>query len=182
MNNTFYIARNAETTVDMDTPVSKWLLSTEGRQQTEKLAGLKVDAIASSDEIKAVQTAEPLSRKLDLHIDKYPALRELNRDRSPPMDNKTWNFGVKYAMKNPDKSKFEWEKASSALARFSEKIQELDLAYNKRRILVVSHGIVVSMYFAQLLGKLHAAFERMQNTPHCAYGVVRDGKVVKDII
>ncbi len=186
MNNTFYLVRHGETVVDKDEPVSKWKLSTRGLLQAEMLAKdrelSKADIIISSSEAKAYETAFPLARKLDKEIDRYSAFDELKRDRGGFLKKETFDFAVKYAVKNPDRSKFSWEKAGSALERFTAKIQELDLAYNSRNIVIVSHGIVLNMYFAALLGRLHEAYERLQRTRFCDYGIVKDSKVVKDIV
>jgi len=186
MNNTFYIIRHAETEVNNDLPVSKWTLNIKGVIQSEKLASdktfKKVNVLIASDEKKAIQTAKPIAKRLGLTIDKVKAFRELNRDKSGFLEPKTWNFCVKYAMKNPDKSKSDWELASNALQRFSDKIDELDLAYNKRKIIIVTHGIVANLYFAQLKGKLHQAYERMMKTDFCDYGIIKNGQIVQDIL
>lgn len=185
MNNTFYILRHAETEIDKEKPVSRWNLNLKGQLQAEQLCKdkllKKADIIVASEEPKAYETAMPLARLLDKQVDRYKALNELNRDKSGYLPAKTFNFGVKYAMKNPDKHKFDWERASHAVERFSDKLTELDMAYNKKKIVVVSHGIVINLYIAQLLGKLHLAFERLQKNGFCSYAIVRDGMVEKDI-
>lgn len=66
MDNTLYILRHAATKLDSSKPVSKWVLSEEGKQQAEKLAksGVfnDVDIIISSAEEKAHQTAKPIAK------------------------------------------------------------------------------------------------------------------------
>ncbi len=186
MNNTFYLVRHAETEIERDVAASKWKLSMRGKLQAEMLAKdsllSKADVIITSSEAKAYETAFPLAKKLGKEIDRFSALDELNRDRSGFLEKEAFDFAVKYAIKNPDKSKFDWEKASAALGRFRAKLDELDLAYNNRKIMVVSHGIVLNMYFAGLLGKLHIAYERTMRTRFCDYGIVKDGKVIRDIV
>jgi len=185
MNNTIYFLRHAETEVDEELPVSQWQLSTRGKLQADMLlkekAFKKVNIIVTSDEDKAYDTAYPIARKLGKTIDRFKQLNELNRDKSGYMQKEKWNFAVKYGMKNPDKSKAGWEKGSAALRRFTDKIEELDLAYNKRKILVVSHGIVLHMYFANKLGKMQFAFERMMKSKFCDWGTVKNGEVIKEL-
>ncbi|MBU0530347.1 MAG: histidine phosphatase family protein, partial [Nanoarchaeota archaeon] len=61
MNNKIFFLRHAETKVDSDTPISKWVLTEEGAKQAEELAKSdvfdEIDIIISSDEDKAFLTA-----------------------------------------------------------------------------------------------------------------------------
>ena len=47
----------------------------------------------------------------------------------------------------------------NALERFSKKIEEIDNMYDDKKILIASHGCVINLYFAKLVGKLKHVFE-----------------------
>jgi broad specificity phosphatase PhoE len=185
MDNTFIFIRHAHTQIDSKVPVSKWNLSTKGKFQSEMITKkpqfLKADVLISSDEKKAIDTLKPLARKLKKGTSSYRELNELFRDRGGFLSKESFSFVRKYAFKNPDKSKNHWELASNALSRFSEKIEEIDMAYENRTIIVVAHGIVLNLYFANLQGIMHEAYERSQKNTFCSYGFVKNKKVVRDL-
>jgi pantothenate synthetase len=62
------------------------------------------------------------------------------------------------------------------------KIAELELAYKKKNILIISHNIVVSLYLAPLAFKSGQEYERYKRTGYCSYAIIRNGGLVKDII
>ena len=185
MNNTFIFVRHAHTEINDKIPVSKWNLSTKGKFQSEMLAKksqfLKADVLISSDEKKAIDTLKPIAKKLTKGITSYRELNELMRDRGGFLSKESLSFVRKYAFKNPDKSKNHWEKASNALSRFSEKIDEIDMAYENRTIIVVAHGIVLNLYFANLQGIMHEAYEKWQRNSFCSFGMIKNKKVVRDL-
>ena len=88
---------------------------------------------------------------------------------------------MKLCMTNRKKSFNNWETANKALERFSNKIKEIDYENNDKKILIVSHGTVINLYFAKYLGKLEKVFERFQTNTFCDYGIVQNKKVIKDI-
>lgn len=79
--------RHAETLVDPKSPASKWCLTTSGLSESYELAASgilgEVDAIVSSDEMKAIETAEPFARMFGLEINRNHNFRELNRNAGP---------------------------------------------------------------------------------------------------
>ena len=63
----------------------------------------------------------------------------------------------------------------------SKKIEEIDHDYNDKKILIVSHGTVINLYFAKILGKLENIFNRTQTNTFCDYGIIQNKVVIKDI-
>ena len=48
--------------------------------------------------------------------------------------------------------------------------------------MIVAHGTVMTLYFAYLLGKLDDIFSRWKDLGFGSWGMVQNGKVVKDIV
>ncbi|HIH38939.1 histidine phosphatase family protein [Candidatus Woesearchaeota archaeon] len=186
MNNTYYFLRHAATAVDKTKPVSQWVLSEEGKKQAERIAEHNVfqrmDIIICSEEEKAYQTSLFLSKKIEKPVIKFPGLKELNRDASGFLEKDAFEDTVRECMTRLYTSVRGWEKGIDALERFSSAIGELEDTYDRKSIVVVSHGLVINLYLAHLLGMLPEAHERMQQNTFCDFGIVCDGDVLKDII
>ena len=88
---------------------------------------------------------------------------------------------MKLCLTNKDQSFNKWETANDALNRFSKKVEKLDYEYNDKKILIVSHGTVINLYFAKILGKLENVFNRAQTNTFCDYGIIQHRKVIKEI-
>ncbi len=185
MNNTFYFLRHGETKKDRNVPISRWILSDKGEQQAEELAQGDifddVDLIFSSTEEKAYQTAQPIAEKLGKKIIQLKEITELNRDKAGFMDPDEYEESVKYCLEHLDKSVHNWETANAALDRFSNKIEEIDKAYENQKILIVGHGFTINLYFAKLLNLLKDVYERYNTNNYADWGIVKNGEVVKDI-
>ena len=63
----------------------------------------------------------------------------------------------------------------------SKKIQEIDSAHSNKNILIVAHGGVINLYFSEILGQLDKTFERILTNSFCDFGIIQNGKVLKDI-
>ncbi|MDO8752124.1 MAG: histidine phosphatase family protein, partial [Candidatus Wolfebacteria bacterium] len=72
MNNTFYFLRHAEVEIDKEVPVSSWRLTKEGKRVAYELAeqGIfdDVDMVVASEESKAIETAEPIAKRLGVEL------------------------------------------------------------------------------------------------------------------
>ncbi len=185
MNNTFYFLRHGHTKLDPETPVSRWVLSDKGHRQAKKAldsgAFSDVDVCICSGEVKAFQTIKPIADFLGLEVTRYDELSELNRDASGFMDPVPYEEAVAACLQDRDVSVIGWEKANDALARFTKKVAEIDQVYEGKSILIAGHAYTINMYFASLLGQMHRVFERLHTNDFCSWGVVKNGKVVKDI-
>lgn len=184
--NTFYFLRHAKTRLDKDSPISKWGLSEEGRKKAEALTAStafdSIDVIITSDEDKAYETAKPIADRLKKEIIRVEELNELDRDKGGFLEKEEFDRTLQFALTNQNKSIHRWETAKHALERFSKKIDEINKKYNHKNILIVSHGCVVNLYFAKLLDKLNRVYERTLKSDFCDWGIVKEGKVVKDVI
>lgn len=186
MNNTFYFLRHAETEVDKEIPVSYWKLSKEGKRAAYELAdqGIfdDVHMIVASEEPKAIETAEPIAKRLGVELMCVAELGEIQRDSGGFLDKGDFDKAVRFSLTNLDESRREWEKGRDALLRFQGAIDRIDSECEHKNILIVAHGCVVNLYLAHLLGRLHETHARMMKTRFCDFGIVQNGEVIEDIV
>ena len=185
MNNTLIFLRRAETKKKKNIPVSKWVLTEEGKQKSEDLVktGIfdDVDIIISSKEVKAYQTAKPFAKKLNKRIIQIKELSELNRDKGKTMTKEYYDKMKVKIFEDLDYTDFGWETSNHALNRFKKAVKKIDKKYENKKILIVAHGTVMTLYFAFLQNKLNDLFSRWKGLDFCGYGIVKNNKVVKDI-
>jgi broad specificity phosphatase PhoE len=184
-NNTLILVRHAETKVDENIKISKWILTEKGKNESRELFNLDlfndVDIIMTSDEEKAYQTAYPLSKKLNKEIVREQNLNEIMRDYGRFLEKDEYINNMKLCMENRDQSFNNWETANTALERFSKKIEEIDSNYSNKKILIVSHGGVINLYFAKILGKMEKIYDRILTNTFCDYGIIQNNTIIKDI-
>lgn len=185
-NNRLIFLRHAETKVDENLIVSKWLLTEKGKREAINLLNSKlfddIDIIITSTEEKAYQTACPLSERLHNEIMRDENFNEILRDQGRYLETKDeYHRTLKLCVDNRDHSYNNWEPASHALNRFSKAVQDVDMKFSNKKFLIVSHGVVINLYFAKLLRKLDSVFERWSTNTFCDYGIIQNNKVIKDI-
>ena len=187
MDNTFIFFRHALTKIDHTKPAYQWVLSDEGMQEAKKILTSgefdDIDVIYTSTEKKAIQTAYYLSKKLEKEIIADSRLNELNRGHDFIDTKKEYEETVAKAFLHMNSRVQKWESAHNALTRFQKTIEEIGKKYSNKKILVVSHGIVLTLYFVKLLElSPNELFTRWKSLLFCDWGIVKEGKVIKDII
>jgi len=185
-NNKLIFLRHAETKVDENSVISKWLLAENDKKKAINILNSElftdVDIIITSGEEKAYQTAYPLSERLHKEIIRDKNLNEILRDQGRYLKTKDeYIKTIKLCVENRNQSYNNWETANHALKRFSKAIQEIDSKFSNKKILIVAHGGVINLYFAKILGKLENVFERILTNTFCDYGIIQNNKVIKDI-
>ncbi len=152
MSHSLYLVRHAETEPS-NQPVELWPLSEAGREQATKLAGQPfwedVDLICTSLEPKALQTVQIVRERHDLPMEPAFDLHELRRPSGPIAD---YAEAVRQALANPAASVHGWEPAGEAQTRILVAIERLLMLHEEMSIAVVSHGLVLSLYLAHLIG------------------------------
>ncbi|MDP1618088.1 histidine phosphatase family protein [Phenylobacterium sp.] len=143
-----------EVVIDPDVPVPRWPLSAKGRARmealAEALAGLRVRAVWSSDEQKAMDGAEILSERLQAphHVD--AALGENDRSATgyiaPP---RFWEVVAEF-FAHPDVSVQGWETARDAQSRILAAMGRVADEAQSSLTVVVSHGGVGQLLTAAL--------------------------------
>jgi len=137
-------------------PAHLWELSDKGKLLVEKLAErlkqYQPEIIASSVEPKARQTAELLCKALGVDIVVIDGLHEHERNDVPFHAENTFQALVRKMFGKPDALVFGNETAARALARFRESLELVMDLYEDKRMVVVSHGTVISLFVSWLTG------------------------------
>jgi len=186
MNNKLIFVRHAKTKVDKAVPIENWILTDEGKRQANGFSESgkfdDVDILISSNEEKAYLTIKPLADKLGKQVLRVKELGEIKRPNSEKLTFEEYEKMKAKIFENLDYTEHDWETANHALQRFGEAIGRIDKEYENKKILICAHGTVMTLYFAFLQNKLKDIFSRWKGLEFGAYGVVENGKVLKDIV
>jgi probable phosphoglycerate mutase len=176
--------RHAETAIDQNVPVHEWSLTKEGFHQAKVLASIgffdSIDSIFSSTEGKALQTAAPFADRLGIEIVSLSELRELDRGIGELLSEAEYLQSVEGILNKHDEVPG-WEFRESAMTRFQAGLGEIMSKGGFKEALVISHGLVLSMQFASLLG-VEDVFSRWQRLKFCAWGTIKGNTVIRDIV
>jgi broad specificity phosphatase PhoE len=185
MGNKFIFIRHAEVVKDPTKHPSQWVLTPDALITIDKYIKNgtfdEVTRIYSSTENKAIATGRPISDLLGIEIVKLDNFVELKRKKDF-LSEEQFLDQKRRELEHLDDIENGVESASVALKRFQEGIDILESKFNNVTILVISHGTIMTLYFADLLGHMSNAFARWQRLKFCALGVVSDGRVVEDIV
>lgn len=186
MNNTLIFLRHGPTLKDTNLSIDQWSVRPEAVGDIIKLAESstfdQIDFIYTSTQIKAVQTAIPFSKRLNKPIIQIPELGELSRPGSEKLSTEDYEKIKSKIFMDLDYTTDNWETSNHALSRYKKAINQIDSQYEGKTILIISHGSVMTLYFCSLQGKLTNIFTRWKEMNFGNWGVVRKGKVVKDIV
>ena len=177
--------RHADTQKDPTISAALWGLSEKGQLQAEEVSKnivmAEVDIIYTSEERKTSLTAEPIAKKLSKETYPLSFFDEVKRgDKFLTKEE----FEVEKIKQLADLSfhAFGGESGLDALARFKKGVSEVVKQNEGETILIVTHGTILNIYFADLLNVNDKLSERWAKTAFCAYGIVENGVVIKDII
>lgn len=177
-----YLITHAHTAQNEDADARSWRLSAHGVGQSEELSRLPfwetVQRIVLSSERKTYLTVEPVIAQ-----GKSPFMSDARFDelgRTGWMSD--YSAQVRAVFAHPSQSIGGWEPAADALARFMDGIDELRRAYPNARLALVSHGLVLSLYRAHLLGQTHVRYADWQTLSFGAVGLADPvaGKLLSD--
>lgn len=139
-------------------------LSDLGREQAEKTAQLLakegIDVIYSSDLERAVQTAEPLAKLLDLPIHKSTAFRERHVGvlEGLTFDESKQSFPNDYYAlinRNINHVITEGESYRHLLRRITSELRNILRNHNRQRIAIYSHTGAICFLTLHLMGAIH---------------------------
>ena len=163
------LVRHSKPGIEPDKPASAWKLSEVGRRRSELLATRLRDfnpaAVWSSEEPKAVETAETVAAALAVPVQTADGLEEHHRDGVPYFDAQSeFEAAVERLFDEPDRLVLGTETAEQALARFSAAIDRVMDAGQADNI-VVTHGTVMTLYAASVAGVEPKCLWRSLDTP-----------------
>jgi broad specificity phosphatase PhoE len=134
-----------------------WPLSTEGRAQAaalaENLTSYQPSTMVSSDERKAVETADIIAERVRVPVKIVPGLQEHDRRGAGLLGREAFEAAIARFFAHPTELVIGRESAQEASERFwravSGVIAHADV---KRDILLVTHGTVLSLLAARTAG------------------------------
>lgn len=153
---TLVLIRHAQVVRDPALPVHMWQLSSEGQAAARRIAAEPalrgVDRFFASTEPKALATARALAG--DRPVEVASGLHELDRSAARWFDRiEEYKGMVLEILARPEESVRGCEPAIEAQQRIVSAVEGLLAAHPGRRLAVVSHGIVLTLYLSHLLGR-----------------------------
>jgi broad specificity phosphatase PhoE len=186
MTNSLYFLRHAETKVNLSKPARDWPITKKGAALARELAKSErfseINGIIHSSETKAKQTAEAFAEGLDVQMYQLSGLDELARNHEGKLNDEEYRERVHRTLREPEKSVPGWESGTSALKRFEDAVRKVDIMFHQKNVLIVSHGIIMTLYFCKLKGFEAIAYERWGQLKFLAWGLVLDNRVLVDIV
>ena len=183
--NTYIFLRHAETEKDPSRPAVEWDLTQDALEKLQShikdCVFKKVGVVITSTENKAIATAKPICELLNLPSKEIANFDEVKRGTSY-LSAEEFLAQKEKQLTRLDEVFDDAESARAALERFKQGIEILDRKYENQTILIVTHGTVLSLYFAEILGKLDEVFARWNALIFCALGIIKDRKVIQDIV
>jgi broad specificity phosphatase PhoE len=183
--NRIIFLRHADTQKDPEVHATLWDLSESGKIEAEHVKDIEimnaVDVIYTSEERKTSLTVQPLAGKLGKISTPMAAFNEVARGEKF-LSKEEFEQEKNRQLEDLEYAAFNGESGLDALARFKAGVKEVAETNPGKTILIVTHGTVLNIYFSELLGANSSLPDRWSKTGFCAYGIVEDGEVVRDII
>lgn len=142
--------------IEPGVPPEEWRLSEDGKRRAVSLArvlaAMKVGSLYSSDERKAIETATIISGRIGRPLNVDPGFKEHIRRDVPFLGNAEWRASVLNAINHPSDLVLGSETVEEAWRRFSNALASVEPVAPLGDMIVVSHGTVISMFVARLIG------------------------------
>jgi broad specificity phosphatase PhoE len=166
MPKTVYLVRHPETTVDPRLPSTDWVLSGQGVRQLESLLALRFWRAArhvfTSTELKTVVVGESAQYRFGAPHTQHAELAELRRSMLLPQEE--FLDRMRKVFEHRSEPADGWESAASGLRRIKVFLLET-VARVQPPTVVVSHGVVLSLLRADLLGRPRVEFDDWRALP-----------------
>lgn len=184
-DSSLFFLRHAHTQKDPSQPAHTWNLSERGVAESNELANLKafqsINHIYVSGEKKTVLTIDSLAKKLGISPTILPAFDEVRRGDVFITDT-AFKEEKRRQFENLSYHAFGGESCLDALIRFEHGIDSVIKKNPDGNILIVSHGTILTLYFAKIKCALDSLYERWRNISFCGYGIIENGKIIRDIV
>ncbi|MET0325174.1 MAG: histidine phosphatase family protein [Ilumatobacteraceae bacterium] len=140
--------------VDPDVDVPRWGLDAIGRARAERMVTRRwvrdIRRIISSDETKAVQTADVLAAELGIAVERRAATGEIDRSAAGFLPPAEFEAVADACFASPAASARGWERAVDAQRRIAEALADLLADDGPGDIAVVGHGGVGTLWYCHL--------------------------------
>jgi broad specificity phosphatase PhoE len=132
-----------------DVPPERWHLSAKGRDLAAPLADALRDhapaVVVSSEEPKAVETAQLIAERLNIPWHTAPGLHEHDRSNVPHMRSGEFISMMELFFRKPGELVLGRETADQARSRFESAVQRVLDEHPDGNVVVVSHGTVIAL-------------------------------------
>ena len=149
------LIKHASPQVDPNVSSHEWKLSPAGREKAmalgERLRAHAPNVIFTSDEPKAIETAQIVADALGVRHEIVPDLHEHDRSNVPQMPTREFISSVALFFKRPTELVLGRETAEQARQRTSGAIDAILSQHAGQDLAVVTHGTVLALYLAPLL-------------------------------
>ena len=150
------LIKHARPQVEADLPSSEWRLSDEGRLAcpalAQRVAAHEPAIIISSDEPKAMETAQLVAEAMGKPFRTALDLHEHERDNVPYMPTREFISWMAVFFKKPREQVLGDESADEALERFGGAVDSVLAANPEGNIATVTHGTVIALLAASRAG------------------------------
>ncbi len=171
------LVRHGRPAIDPDTPPTTWRLCPDGREAVARLAAQLVryapNAIASSPEPKALETAEIIAQALGLAVEVDSSLHEHKRPALAFGTEEAFRARIAQVFAEPTKTIAGGESVEQACERLAKALAD----HPARPLVAVTHGTVLSHYVARRLGLDALDLWRSLHTPD-AFVLGADGALI----
>ena len=148
------LVKHAAPAIEPTRPSRSWVLSAVGRRQSEllaaRLAPRRATRIYSSDEPKAVETAELIGAQLETPPVVWPGLHENDRSDLPfYADERDYEECLAAFFTEPHRRVIGRESADEAHERFYCAVSAIVARIQNGPVIVVTHGTVMTLFVAR---------------------------------
>lgn len=158
---TLVLIRHAQPDVQPDIPAREWGLSPEGKAQAAQLAAVlapfNIARVVASKERKALETGYILAAQLGVACSAADDLHEHERDVADYFDSREMFLDrVRQLFHEPQALVFGRETGAAAAERFAravEAVMQDGGATGNGNTAIVTHGTVLSLYYARITGQ-----------------------------
>ena len=150
------LVRHSIPAVSAEVHYRSWPLTTEGERLAARaanfVASYQPELIVTSDELKALQTAEIIASRVAVALEVDSGLGEHDRSGVPWRGDEARRRELRDLFANPTRRVFGNESANEALQRFDSALGR-SLSRGLGTVAVVTHGTMMTLYLARLTGR-----------------------------
>ena len=142
--------------IDPDVAVDRWRLSDDGRRRAAELLAqpwvATLARVISSEEPKALETAQLLADRLGLAVERRPDTGELDRTASGYLPPAEFELVADACFADPGSSARGWERAVDAQRRIVRALADVLDDDGRGDVAVIGHGGVGTLWYCHLAG------------------------------
>ena len=142
----------------------------------------KIEGIVHSNENKAKLTADFIAKETGAETYVLDEFDELKRNHKGFLTDEEYRARVRETLTNWEQPVQDWESGEDALARFMDGVRRTNMMFHNKNVLIVSHGLVLTLYFSALTHFWKIAYERWVQLKFLSWGLVKDDRVLIDIV